>query len=76
MAARVVATSAASWLPDPACVSPYGGAVTNYQLLSQGNHTRHTAPAWKLPTGAIDWKEILHGLTTVEAIHLITPDQV
>ena len=34
--------------------------------------TTHHAP----PTGTIDWKEILLGVTTIDAIHLITPKRV
>ena len=45
-------------------------------LPREGNHIRRTAPTGKLPTEAIDWKEILPGVTTVDAIHFITPDRV
>ena len=48
----------------------------NYQLPVGGNHTRRTAPTRKLPTGTIDWKEILPGMTTADAMHLITPDWI
>ena len=48
----------------------------NYQLPREGNHTRRTAPTWGLPTGTIEWKEILQGVTAIEAVHLVTPEQI
>ena len=48
----------------------------NYQLPREEIHTRRTAPTWKLPTGTIDWKEMLPGVITVDAIHLITIKQI
>ena len=48
----------------------------NYQLPRGGNHTRGTATTWQLPTGTIDWKKILPGVTTMEVMRLLTPQQV
>ena len=48
----------------------------NYQLPRGGNHTRSTASTWRLPTGNMDWKKILPGVTTVGVMHLLTPHQV
>ena len=50
--------------------------LDNCQLPRWGNHTRRTAPTWKLPTGTMQWKEILPGVTAIETIHLVTPDQI
>ena len=48
----------------------------NYQLPREGNHSRSTATTWRLPTGNIDWKKILPGVTTMEVMHRLTPHQV
>ena len=48
----------------------------DYQLPRAGNHTRGTATTWRLPTGTIDWKKILPGVTTMEVMRLFTPHQV
>ena len=48
----------------------------NYQLPREGNHTRSTATTWRLPTDAIDSKNILPGVTTMDIMHLLTPNQV
>ena len=48
----------------------------NHQLPRKGNNTRSTATTWRLPTGTIDWKKILPGLTTTEVMRLLTPHQV
>ena len=48
----------------------------NYQLPRGANHTRSTATTWRLPTGTIDWKNILPRITTMVAMRLLTPHQV
>ena len=48
----------------------------NYQLPQEENHTRITTTTWRLPNGNIDWKKILPGVTTMEVMHLLTPNQV
>ena len=48
----------------------------NYQLPRGGNHTRGTATTWRLPTGTIDWKRILPGITATEVMRLLTPHKV
>ena len=48
----------------------------NHQLPRGGNHTRSTATTWQLPTGHIDWKKILPGVTTMEIMRLLTPYEV
>ena len=46
------------------------------QIDTKITNTRRTAPTWKLTLGTINWKEILPGVTAVEAIHLIKPDWI
>ena len=48
----------------------------HYPLHRGGNHTRSTATTWRLPTGTIDRKKILPGITVMEAMRLLTPHQV
>ena len=48
----------------------------NYQLPREGNHTCSTTTIWRLPTGNIGWKKIIPGATTMEVMHLLTPDRV
>ena len=47
----------------------------HYQLLRDRNHTRHIAPTWVFPMGTIAWKENLTGITAIDAIQGLTPDQ-
>ena len=47
----------------------------NYQLPREGNHGRRITATLRLPTGTIKWKEILPGVVTIEATHLITAKQ-
>ena len=48
----------------------------NYHLPPEGNHTCRITPAWGSPSGTINWKEILRGVVTIEAIHLVTTKQI
>ena len=48
----------------------------NYQLPPEVNQTRRITPMWRLPTGTINWKEILPGVVTVEAIQSMTTKQI
>ena len=48
----------------------------NYQLPRGGIHTRSTVTTWRLPTGTMDWKKILPGITTMEVMRLLRPHQV
>ena len=47
-----------------------------HQLPREGKHTRRITPTCTLPTGTINWKEIVPGVVTVGAIHLITTKQI
>ena len=70
---RCAGSACADLVPD-ASGFPY--RLSFDQLPNEGNHSRRTAPAWKLPISTIDWKEILRALTTVDAINLITTKQI
>ena len=62
------ATRTVQHLPEPLSTRHI---TAHYQLPRGGNHTRSTATA-QLPTGKIDWKRILPGVTTMEVMHLLT----
>ena len=48
----------------------------NYQLPRARNYTRGITPDWRLPTGTVDWKQMLPWVVTVEVIHLIATKQI